>query len=131
MRDYLLSAAAVIALMASGAAAPDRPVVLIDGLGDHHHTIATAQKAVSKLAYNEQADWRESLGAALLKSGRAADAEAVFRADLQKNPRSGRLLFGLMQALAAQGKADEAMLVRQEFDEAWRTARIEPDPGTL
>jgi tetratricopeptide (TPR) repeat protein len=88
-----------------------------------------------KLAYNEPADWhypvRESLGAALLKSGRAADAEVVFRADLQKNPRSGRSLFGLFQALEAQGKADEAMLVRQEFDEAWRTAEIEPDLDTL
>jgi tetratricopeptide (TPR) repeat protein len=88
-----------------------------------------------KLAYNEPADWhypvRESLGAALLKSGRAADSEVVFRADLQKNPRSGRSLFGLFQALEAQGKADEAMLVRQEFDEAWRTAEIEPDLDTL
>ena len=88
-----------------------------------------------KLAYNEPADWhypaRESLGAALLKSGRAADAEAVFRADLQKNPRSGRSLFGLSQALEAQGKTDEAMLVRQEFDDAWRTAEIEPDLDTM
>jgi len=88
-----------------------------------------------RLAYNEPADWhypvRESLGAALLKSGRAADAEVVFRADLQKNPRSGRSLFGLFQALEAQGKADEAMLVRQEFNEAWRTAEIEPDLDTL
>ena len=88
-----------------------------------------------KLAYNEPADWhypvRESLGAALLKSGRAADAEVVFRADLKKNPRSGRSLFGLFQALEAQGKADEAMLVRQEFDDTWRTAEIEPDLDTM
>jgi Flp pilus assembly protein TadD len=88
-----------------------------------------------KLAYNEPADWhypvRESLGAALLKSGRAADAEAVFRADLANNPRSGRSLFGLFQALEAQGKADEAMLVRQEFNDAWRTAETEPDLDTM
>ncbi len=44
MRDYLLSAAAVIALLSSGAAAHDKPVTLMDGLGDHHHTIATSQK---------------------------------------------------------------------------------------
>ncbi|NJM34178.1 MAG: diguanylate cyclase [Rhodomicrobium sp.] len=72
-----------------------------------------------------------SMGAALLKSGRAVDAEVVFRADLMKNPRSGRSLFGLFQALEAQGKTDEAMLVRQEFEEAWRTAEIEPDLDTM
>ena len=45
MRTYLLSATAAIALMASGAAAHDNhPVNLIEGLGDHYHTIATAQK---------------------------------------------------------------------------------------
>jgi len=44
MRQYLLSAAATIALMASGAAANDKPATLIDGLGDHHHIIATTQK---------------------------------------------------------------------------------------
>jgi hypothetical protein len=81
-----------------------------------------------RLAYNEPADWhypvRESLGAALVLAGRASEAEAVFRADLRKNPRSGRSLFGLVQALQAGGKTDEAMLVRQEFDDAWRTAQI-------
>ena len=55
----------------------------------------------------------------------------MFRADLQKNPRSGRSLFGLFQALESQGKTDEAMLVRQQFDDAWRTAEIEPDLDTM
>lgn len=44
MRNYLLSAAAAIALMTSGAAAHEKPVTLIQGLGDHHHIIATAQQ---------------------------------------------------------------------------------------
>lgn len=83
-----------------------------------------------RLSYNEPADWhypvRESLGAALLLAGRASEAEAVFRADLRKNPRGGRSLFGLVQALQAQGKTDEAVLVRQEFNDAWRTAEITP-----
>ena len=88
-----------------------------------------------KLAYNEPADWhypvRESLGAALLKVGKASEAEAVFRDDLKKNPRGGRSLFGLAESLEAQGKADEAMLVRQEFNDAWRTAEIEPNLDTM
>jgi hypothetical protein len=44
MRDHLLSAAAIIALLTSGAAAHDKPASLIEGLGDHHHIIATAQR---------------------------------------------------------------------------------------
>ena len=39
MREYLLSAVAVMALMASCAAAHDTPVALIDGLGDLHGTL--------------------------------------------------------------------------------------------
>ena len=106
--------------------------------GDLEKAVTDLEVAVAtqdKLAYNEPADWhypvRESLGAALLKVGRAAEAEAVFRADLRKNPRSGRSLFGLVEALTAQGKTDEAMLVRQELNDAWRTAEIEPTLDTM
>jgi hypothetical protein len=35
----------------------------------------------------------------LLDAGRAPEAERVFRADLAKNARSGRSLFGLMSSL--------------------------------
>ncbi len=65
---------------------------------------------------------RETLGAVLLKAGRAADAEAVFRADLARNARSGRSLFGLMTSLDAQGRTAEAAIVRREFTTAWRLA---------
>jgi tetratricopeptide (TPR) repeat protein len=78
------------------------------------------------LRYDEPPPWcvslRESLGVALLQAGRAADAEAVFRADLRRNPGSGRTLFGLMQSLDAQARPDEAQLVKHEFDEAWKHA---------
>ena len=40
---------------------------------------------------------RESLAAALLRNGQAKEAEAVFRAAIEKHPRDGRLLFGLWQ----------------------------------
>jgi tetratricopeptide (TPR) repeat protein len=65
---------------------------------------------------------RESYGAALLDAGRPADAEKVFRADLARNARSGRALFGLTTSLAAQKRSDEAALVRQEYEHAWRLA---------
>lgn len=99
------------------------------------HDLEAAVATQDTLAYNEPADWhypvRESLGAALLKAGKATDAEVVFRADLKKNPRGGRSLFGLAEALQAQGKTDEAMLVRQEFNDTWRTAEIEPSLDTM
>src|SRR5215831_5690975 len=45
------------------------------------------------LAYSEPADWffptRHLLGAVLVKAGRAADAEPVYRDDLRRNPNNG------------------------------------------
>jgi len=77
-------------------------------------------------AYDEPPAWylpaRESLGGALLRQGRPGDAERVFRADLERNRRSGRSLFGLMATLTAQQRTYEAALVRQEFESAWRHA---------
>jgi hypothetical protein len=75
------------------------------------------------LAYGEPPDWyypvRESLGAALLRAGRATDAESVFRDDLKRNRRNGRSLFGLWECLKAQNKTAYAELVRREFERAW------------
>jgi tetratricopeptide (TPR) repeat protein len=47
---------------------------------------------------------RHWLGAALLEAGRAADAERVYRDDLQQHPHNGWALVGLQQALRRQGK---------------------------
>ena len=78
------------------------------------------------LAYDEPQAWflpvRETLGAALLQNGDYAGAEQVFRADLERNRRNGRSLFGLMEALKAEKKDHEAMLVKQQFDVAWKNA---------
>ena len=65
---------------------------------------------------------RELYGAALLAAGRAVEAEQVFRADLGRNARSGRSLFGLMSSLQAQGRKDEAALVKTGYQNAWRLA---------
>jgi tetratricopeptide (TPR) repeat protein len=78
------------------------------------------------LPYGEPPAWyspvRESLGGALLRARRHAEAETVFRADLERNRRSGRSLFGLAAALKAQGKTYEARLVEKEFEKAWAEA---------
>ncbi len=85
-----------------------------------------AVEAQDKLNYDEPADWyypvRESLGAALLASGNATEAEKVFREDLARNPRNPRSLFGLKEALAAQQKTSDAALVESQFKTAWKDA---------
>jgi tetratricopeptide (TPR) repeat protein len=65
---------------------------------------------------------RESLGAALLLGGNAAEAERVFRQDLARHPRNARSLFGLYQSLTRQGKTADAAWVKRAFDEAWKDA---------
>jgi tetratricopeptide (TPR) repeat protein len=79
-----------------------------------------------RLYYGEPPEWfypvRESLGAALLMNGQAAEAEAVFRADLEQYPRNPRSLFGLAKSLEAQGKISETEWVRKEFEAAWKNA---------
>jgi tetratricopeptide (TPR) repeat protein len=76
------------------------------------------------LKYDEPQDWfypvRESLGAALLMNGDQAAAEQVFRDDLERNPRNPRSLFGLEQALKAQGRGYDATFVRKQFDASWK-----------
>jgi tetratricopeptide (TPR) repeat protein len=78
------------------------------------------------LKYDEPQDWfypvRESLGAVLLKIGDDAGAEEAFRADLERNPRNPRSLFGLEQALKAQQRTYDAGFVRKQFDANWKGA---------
>jgi tetratricopeptide (TPR) repeat protein len=85
-----------------------------------------AVAAADPLPYDEPPIWfyptRESLGAALLAADRAAEAERVFRDDLEKNPRNPRSLFGLHAALTKQGKEADAAWVKHEFDQAWKNA---------
>ena len=97
--------------------------------GDPAQGISDWVKAVEVqdgLYYGEPPEWfypvRESFGAALLLNGQPEQAEAVFRADLQQNPRNPRSLFGLLKALEAQNKHDAAEEVRREFQAAWKNA---------
>jgi tetratricopeptide (TPR) repeat protein len=87
-----------------------------------------AVKAEDALPYMEPAYWpiptRPTLGAALLKAGKAAEAEDVFREDLKRWPRNGWGLFGLEQSLRAQGESESADIVHREFDEAWKRADV-------
>jgi len=100
--------------------------------GDSKAGLDALRRAVAAedlVNYNEPPDWhlpnREWLGRALMRSGEYAEAEAVFRKEIEKNPKNGRGLFGLAAALEKQGKSSSATLVRKEFAAAWKDADTE------
>jgi tetratricopeptide (TPR) repeat protein len=78
--------------------------------------------------YFEPPKWyypvRHSLGAVLLKAGKNAEAEQAYREDLKRFPENGWALFGLAQALKAQGKDAEAAAVDARFRKAWADADV-------
>jgi tetratricopeptide (TPR) repeat protein len=81
------------------------------------------------LVYSEPSPWhipvRQSLGAVLLDADRPAEAEMVYRADLEINRNNGWSLQGLHQSLLAQDKSDEAKVIKAQFDDAWKDADVE------
>jgi len=91
--------------------------------------IAHLDRAVrmeDSLVYTEPSEFhypaRHALGAVLLEAGRAAEAETVYWEDLRRNRENGWALFGLMQALRAQGKTADAALTEARFKKAWARA---------
>jgi len=106
--------------------------------GDHEREIECWKNAVQiqdRLNYGEPPEWfypvRESLGATLMLNGQAAQAEAVFRADLEQYPRNPRSLFGLWKSLEAQNKISDAEWVRMEFETAWKSPDVTLKLGDL
>jgi tetratricopeptide (TPR) repeat protein len=98
---------------------------------EYRIAVATLEKSVKTydaLNYDEPPDWylppREQLGAVLLASGKAAEAESTFRADLRQNPKNGRSLFGLAEALKAQSKINEAVDITSQFQALWKDADV-------
>ena len=80
------------------------------------------------LPYTEPPFWyyptRQSLGAALLADGRAAEAQLVFEADLEQYPMNGWSLYGLTEALTAQGLTAPAEAARQRFETVWQFSDV-------
>lgn len=92
-----------------------------------HYNVAIQLQ--DSLNYTEPPDWSQSirlyLGAVLLEAGRAAEAEAVYMKDLEWNQQNGWTTFGLSQALKAQGKTQEAIIVERQFESFFRNADVE------
>jgi tetratricopeptide (TPR) repeat protein len=91
--------------------------------------LAEAVKREDSLRYSEPPDWihpvRHALGAALLHSGRGAEAERVYRADLARLPDNGWSLYGLARSLEMQGKRAAAAEVETRFQSIWRAADVQ------
>jgi pimeloyl-ACP methyl ester carboxylesterase len=99
--------------------------------GDAGAAIAVLREAVTLedgMPYSEPPVWhhppRQILGAVLLEAGRAAEAEAVYREDLQRFRENGWSLFGLRESLRAQRRGHEAEDVQRRFERAWARADI-------
>jgi tetratricopeptide (TPR) repeat protein len=98
---------------------------------DYSKAITAFESAVSgqdSLPYTEPPFWyyptRQSLGEALLKKGDSGAAELVYKTDLKHFPRNGWSMFGLIQSLEAQGKAEEAGKVQSKFDGVWARSDV-------
>jgi tetratricopeptide (TPR) repeat protein len=99
--------------------------------GNFDAAIAHLERAVrleDSLVYTEPAEFhyppRHALGAILLQAGRPVEAETVYWEDLRRNRENGWALFGLMQALRAQNKTDDAALIEARFKKAWERADV-------
>ncbi len=101
---------------------------IAEARGDQAGAIEAWKAAVAaqdSIGYDEPSAWyypmRESLGGLLLRAGRFAEAEAVFRENLKQHPRNPRSLFGLIEAVKAQQKPGLEWLM-PEFEAASKHA---------
>ena len=106
--------------------------------GDADRAVSHFERAVEKqdaLPYMEPPFWyyptRQSLGQALLEAGRPAEAEAVYRKDLEDYPHNGWSMSGLATALERQGKMDQAKKAKAHFDIIWAKADVKINGSRL
>lgn len=99
------------------------------GKHDDNAAIEFLKQAVAAedaLSYSEPPAWyppvRPTFGKLLLTLNQAADAEKVFRDDLERNPRDARSLAGLRDSLNAQNRKYEADQIDQQYRSAWKVA---------
>jgi tetratricopeptide (TPR) repeat protein len=100
---------------------------ILRSAGDLNGAIKVFEQAVKLedgLAYDEPEALpfaaRHWLGAALLEAKRYADAEKVYREELEDHPHNGWSLIGLQQALAARGATSAE--VDADFAKSWARA---------
>jgi tetratricopeptide (TPR) repeat protein len=106
--------------------------------GDTDGAAAAFRKAVAiqdALPYLEPPYWyypvRQSLGASLLQAGRPEEAERVLKTALEQFPNNAWALYGLREALRAQGDTAAAGEVERRLEAAWAGGRREPGLSRL
>ena len=94
---------------------------------DQNAAVAVLRKAADTqdtIPYMEPPYWyypvRQSLGAALLKTGHPEEAEKEFRAALERERSSAWALYGLKEAAKAKGDAAGEKQAAEELAKAWR-----------
>ncbi|MGH6870794.1 MAG: hypothetical protein ACREHE_04730 [Rhizomicrobium sp.] len=112
-----------------GLALLDGEIARVQGhLGAALAHFQAANDLYNALPYTEPDFWYAPVshiyGAALLQARKPAQAEAVYRQSLAVHRVDGWALFGLSQALAAQGKTADAAAVRAQYRKAWQLADV-------
>src|SRR5262249_30458106 len=107
--------------------------VLAARLAQGEEAVSGWRRAVAlqdALLYDDPPPWyfpvRESLGAELLRLNRPQEAEQVFRENLRRNPKNPRGLFCLWRAVLAQGRAEDADWLQQQFAKVWKGPPLDP-----
>jgi tetratricopeptide (TPR) repeat protein len=114
----------------------DMSLALLDGeiartSGDLDLAVKDFRNAAAieaRLGYTEPPYWHQPvshiLGASLIQAHRPTEAEAVYRESLRTYRGDGWALYGLSQALDAEGRHAEADAARRDFKQAWMFADV-------
>ncbi|CAN7587332.1 tetratricopeptide repeat protein [Massilia sp. LjRoot122] len=99
---------------------------LADARGNMPEAVAAYREAIAVqdgLPYMEPPYWyypvRQSLGAALLRTGQLDAAEQVFRESLARIPSNGWALRGLIEIYQQRGDAPALAAARKRFETTW------------
>lgn len=112
--------------------------------GEHDEAFRLLREGAAledRMIYDEPPSWlqptRHALGALLSAAGRFAEAEVVYREDLERNPDNGWALLGLEQALRMQRKTEGLDELVRKRKRAWSRADVTPtsscycEPGAV
>lgn len=90
--------------------------------------LGRAVRMEDSLAYNEPPSWyfptRHIFGAILLDAGRPVEAEVIYWEDLKHNPENAYSLYGMYQALSAQGEDGKAADFLKRYNEMWANSDV-------
>ena len=99
-------------------------------LDDAWSALERGIEAEDRLIYDEPPGWmlpvRHAMGALLMAARKHAEAERLYREDLQRHPGNTWSLIGLQKALVAQNRSSEATEVGKQLDVACKRLTVRP-----